>query len=222
MSSFPFSVYSFAYAPYGSISLTDTSPAQTFLEPLTYDEVRTYLKMDDLAPLDQSQKDELNGYISAARFQAESIQRRDLVRKQLDLNFDYWPTYQIQLRAPLAAVQLVQYKDSAGNAIALVANTDYVVDIAKKPGVVMPPYNRPWPSFTPWPSSAILIRFTCGYLPTDPYWLGAGSLVKKGMLLLISHWYNKRLPFERGITPGSEYAYAVSQCFATGGMTPVY
>ena len=33
----------------------------------------------------------------------------------------------------------------------------------KSPGLVAPPYNSMWKVFTPWPSSAILIRYTSGF-----------------------------------------------------------
>jgi hypothetical protein len=103
----------------------------------------------------------------AARQQAEIAQGRDLVPKQYDLSFDYWTGYHLELGSPLVSVDLVQYKDQAGTVTTMVENTDYIVDKAKRPGILAPPNNTIWPIFTPWPSSAILIRFTSGFTASD-------------------------------------------------------
>jgi hypothetical protein len=40
----------------------------------------------------------------------------------------------------------------------MLQDTDFIVDTARHPGFVSPPYNKTWPTFATWPSSAILIR----------------------------------------------------------------
>jgi len=92
------------------------------------------------------------------------------------------------------------------------------VDTARHPGFVSPPYNKTWPTFATWPSSAILIRFTSGYAANSPFWSDAGARVKNGMKLLISNWYHNRLPFEKGMAATAEYPYAVTACLSYGSL----
>src|SRR6185437_7385329 len=147
-----------ALVAYGSLNLTESSPPQSFTEVLSLDEVKSYLKVPARSPVDPGEDAELTALIVAAREQAEIAQNRDLVRKQYDLSFDYWTGYHLELGAPLVSVDLFQYKDQNGNVTVMQENTDYVVDTSKRPGIVAPPFNTTWPIFTPWPSSAILLR----------------------------------------------------------------
>src|SRR5450432_719100 len=78
-------------------------------------------------------------------------------RKQFDLSLDYWFNYRIELRDPLASVDLFQYKDSNGAVTVMAENTDFIVDTSRHPGFVSPPYYKTWPPFASWPSSAMLI-----------------------------------------------------------------
>jgi hypothetical protein len=202
---------------YGSLNLTNSSPQQSFIEPLEVDFVEDYLKIP--ARSEQSFEDDQVGmWISGAREQAEILQGRDLVRKQWDLSMDFWPCYRLEMRTPTISVDLLQYKDSNGALTTMAENTDYIVDVAKQPAIVAPPYNQTWPIFTPWPSSSILLRFTSGYSNTDPFWSGPGARIKNGMLQLISAWYGNRLPFEKGIGATNEYPYTVTSCLSYGAQ----
>lgn len=203
-----------AFDSYGSLNFTEQSPAQMFTEPLTIEDVAAYLRIS--APEGTDEANLLIGFIAGAREQAEILQQKDLVRKQFDLSFDYWPGYRIELREPLVSVDLVQYMDSNGATTVLAENANYIVDKAKGPGVIMPPYNGTWPTFTPWPSSALLFRFTSGYSCDHPFWRDAGARIKVGMKLLISQWFNNRLPFELGATVLPEYDFAVTSCLSYG------
>lgn len=206
---------------YGSLNLTVASPPQSFTEPLTLSEVKSYLKVPERSPMDEDEDNELLALISGAREQAEIMQGRDLVRKQWDLSHDHWPCHRIELRDPLISVDLVQRKDSSGVTTTLTENTDYIVDLAKHPGAITPPYGATWPAFVPWPSSALLFRFTSGYAPNDAFWNDAGGRIKNGMKLLISAWYNNRLPFEVGRVAALEYPYSVTSCLEFGALRNV-
>lgn len=205
---------------YGSLSLTESSPSQTFIEPLTVDQMKEYLSIPTEFE-DERGDDEITLLIMGAREQAEILQNRDLVVKQFDLSMDRWLGYRIDLRAQLISVDLVQYKDSTGTVTTLTENVDYVVDTARSPGAIVPMYGQFWPRFTPWPSSAILIRFTCGVLPGSAFWNDAGARLKRGMKLLISAWFDNHLPFEKGLTAASEYPYAVTSCLSQGAVPRV-
>jgi uncharacterized phiE125 gp8 family phage protein len=209
---------------FGSLNLTQSSPAQIFVEPLTVDEVLHYMRLPLSSDQDDGEVNFIQSLISAAREQAEILQGRDLAVKQYDLNLDYWVDYRIRLRAPLQSVDLVQYTDYQGNVFTLpqvqgsTALTGYMVDSSKQPGSIVPPYNATWPTFTPLPSSAVLVRFTSGYPTTDAFWNDAGARIKIGMKLLISSWYNNRLPFEIGSSSAMEFPYAVTSCLSYGSI----
>lgn len=206
---------------YGSLSLTVKSPVQSFTEPLTLTEVKKYLNLPQRSPTDSAEDDMLNGYISAAREVAEVEQGRDLVLKQWDLSLDTFWNYRIELRDPLVSVDLFQYRDSGGNQNVMVENTNFLKDTSKHPGIVTPMFNSFWPtSFTGWPTSAILIRFTSGFASTDAFWSDAGKRVKLGMLMLISGWFNNRLPYAiaRAII---EYPYGVGPLLSYGSIRRV-
>src|SRR5436309_2485850 len=132
---------------FGSLALTESSPPQSFNEILTLAEVKSYLRLPDRSPADQAEDDELTGLIVAAREQAEILQGRDLIRKQFDLSLDYWNNYRIELRDPLASVDLFQYKDSTGAVTVMVEDSDFIVDSSRHPGFISPPYNKTWPTF---------------------------------------------------------------------------
>lgn len=197
----------------GILLLTTTSPVQPFTEPLTVAEVETFLGITAPSPVDQSYVAELETFIEAAREQAELLRGDDLVEKQYDLHIDDFWTYQIELRRPLESVDLVRYRDSDGNYTTMTEGTDYIVDLSK--GLIMPPYDESWPDFTPWPSSAVLIRFTVSapqYLP---------KAVKVGMLKLISDWFNDRLPFVKGADAAEGYPARLKMLLCSGARSQV-
>jgi uncharacterized phiE125 gp8 family phage protein len=206
--------------PYGSLSLTAKSPVQSFTEPISLAQARKYLNLPERDPLDYEEEDEIETFISAAREVAEVMQGRDLVRKQWDLSLDYFYSYGIELRDPLVSVDLFKYRDSGGGYTTLVENTDYLVDATKHPGIVTPPFNSFWPGITGWPTGAVLIRFTSGYASDDAFWSDAGKRLIVGMKMLISAWYNGRLPFD-AVRDVSEYPYAVTALLGFGAQRNV-
>jgi uncharacterized phiE125 gp8 family phage protein len=219
---------------YGSLSLTESSPPQSFDEPLSLAAVKSFLNLPERSPADEAEDAMLGGFISAAREQAEYLQGRDLVLKQYDLSLDsfescggwrdthgWYASSAIQLRQPLVSVDLVQHRDSSGDYHESAENIDYVVDRAK--GLILPPYNGSWPSFTCWPSSAVLIRFTSGLAPDDVFWAaGKGKRILVGMKQLVSAWFSGRLPFEANTGgPIGEFPFSVSWLLGAGGAKRV-
>jgi uncharacterized phiE125 gp8 family phage protein len=200
-------------AGYGSLDLTVQSPPQSFQEPLSLADVASYLRIPN--SMLEAQSATLGIFISAAREQAEILQARDLVIKQWDILFDYWPSYHVKLRPNLISIDLAQYTDSTGTVWPMVEGTDYIVDFTKQPGIILPPYNSTFPTFEPWPSGSILFRFTAGVNPAAAFWADAGTRVKIGMLILISLWFSNRLPFG---TKVEEMPYAVTSCLSYGSV----
>jgi uncharacterized phiE125 gp8 family phage protein len=175
--------------PWGTLALTETSPQQSFTEPLTISEVASYLRLPDRTFVDLNDDALILDLIKGARVEAELRQRRELVRKQWDLTLDYWPGCYVELLKPLVSVDLIQYRDSAGVTTTLTAGTDYIVNTAKS--FVLPVDS--WPTFSVWPSGGVLIRFTAGYAHDSAYWQNDGAAIKAGMRELISKWYIERL-----------------------------
>lgn len=184
----------------GIISLTAQSPTQQLTEPITISEVKEYIGVPLRSPVNPREDDTILGMISTARDIAETEFGRDLIRKQQDLSLNYFFRYAIELRNPLISVDLFHYRDSNGTVTTLAEGSDYLVDLQL--GIVTPVYNAVWPSFTAYPTSAILVRFTSGYSATDVFWKDAGRRIKLGMKMLISEWYSNRLPIDKD----SEYA----------------
>ena len=217
---------------YGTLVLTTASPPQSFSEPLALDQVQQALN------LPSAQDDDLLlSMITAARILAEAAQNRALVLKQYDLTLDhFWncsPGHEqhrehwqgvynspfateIELKAPLVSVELVRYRDSDGNYTSLVEGVDYVADLSR--ALIIPPIGQTWPSFTPWPSSAVLIRFTSGMKGDDVFWSDAGQVVLGGMKYLISQWYTNRIPFEPSRGKIEEYPYSVTSLLSFGAI----
>lgn len=208
-----------ALVTYGTLNLTESSPAQSFTEPFTVAEAKTFLNLPARLEVDEEEDALIEAMIVAARESAEIIQGRDLVQKQYDLSLDYWRDYRVELRPHLASVDLVRYKDSNGATTDLVENTDFIVDTSKHPGILTPAYNHTWPAFTPWPSSAILIRFTAGLTSSHSFWSDAGARVRMGMRYLIAHWFENRNAFERGAGRDvTEFPYTVTQLLQMGAI----
>jgi uncharacterized phiE125 gp8 family phage protein len=209
-----------AYVTYGTLLLTQSSPPQSFVEPVSLEEAKDFLKVPQRSPAEPAEDALIQSLISAARSYAENEQGCDLVRKQWDLVYDYWMSYRIELPpGPLVSVDLMQYTHSDGTVTIMTEGVDYIVDKSKNPACILPPYNVMWPVFTPQPSSAILTRFTSGYAHDDPYWLGDGAVVKEGMRYLISNWYNLRLPVG---TAASEWPLTASATLKFGSRSRIY
>lgn len=207
----PFGSYGLLSA-YGTPTLTESSPPQSWIEPLTTPEAGNFLKLPESVFNEPPISDELALLISQAREQAEIYQNCDLVRKQWDIVFDYWPPCVIELRAPLISVDLAQYRNSTGTVVPLIVNTDYIVDTSKRPGVIAEPYGKTWPSFTPWPTSALMFRYTSGYAPDSIWWSDAGARIKSLMKLLIADWFSNRTVNESAVGAVPErIALALSQ-----------
>jgi len=212
---------------YGAYRLTATSPSQSFTEPIPLSEAKEFLRVTNT-----NQDLTIAGMIRAARSRAEKEQQRDLVTKQLDFTLDAFAGFEearscylvgtcgeIQLRGPLQSVDLVQYTDSDGADTVLTESTDYVVDLARD--LILPAYGKSWPFFTPAVSSAVLIRITTGLASTDPFWQDTGADVLIGMKMLITAWYQDRIPYMEG-TGLVEVPYGITTLLRRGALTRAF
>lgn len=126
----------------------------------------------------------LSALITVAREYCETITRRALATQTLELILDDFPSDYIELpKSPVQSITSIKYKDSTGTETTW---TDYVSDVDKLPALIMPEYGDSFPSFTPYPSGAVRIRYVAGHTTDIP------KSIKQAMLLLIGHLYENR------------------------------
>jgi len=93
----------------------------------------------------------------------------------------------------------IKYYDSDGLADTLTVIDDYIMEFnGQGCGRLVLPYGKTWPSFTPYPSNPIVIRFTCG-------WTAAAlvpSAIKSAILLICADLYEQRGDPVLGLTGG--------------------
>jgi hypothetical protein len=203
---------------YGEIQLTDASPPQSFTEPISALEFRNFMHLPITSPADAMEDAFILSAIAAARQALEIEVGFDLIPKQWDLHLDLllgydaiagaaYPLrfntvynigigYEIPLRYPLRSVDLFTYKDNHGVVTPMVEGTDFIVDVNRS--LVAPPWGMVWQFFTPYPTSAVLVRHTSGFSSSHPFWLNAGQMVKHFIRLLASEYFEYRVPFEPG------------------------
>lgn len=130
-------------------------------EPITKVQVKIHLRLD---PDDTSEDTQLDKWIKTARGYGEMYTRRAFGTQTWELSLDDFPYLDyIELpKAPLQSVTSVKYTDSS-NVEATMTVSDYIVDTRNEPGKVVLGYCKSWPSFTPSPVNAVIIRYVCGY-----------------------------------------------------------
>lgn len=110
--------------------------------------------------------DLLNAIITAAREHVEDIIRRAIITQTWDYFLDRFPSGN-SIKLPygnLQTVSSVKYTDSDGDQTTMTVTTEYLVETnGDQCGRIVLPYGVSWPSFTPYPSKPIVIRYVCGW-----------------------------------------------------------
>lgn len=190
-------------------------------EPISVSEACDYLLLDT-----GDQDTSVAAMIAAATRLAEASNGRYLARRTFELALDIFPggssivptgpvvpyNYSpkgaaIKLPVPLVSISAFTYKQLDGTTVTMVADTDYILNTAKEPAEVIPAAGKFWPSVDLWPASPIRIQFTAGMLPAEV----PGS-IKQGIKLLVSQWFENRIPFE-AIRFAAELPYSVRYLF---------
>ena len=184
-------------------NLTLKTPPAT--EPLTLTQIKDYLKISDYEEY-ATEDAYLTSLITAAREYCEDFQNRAYITQVWEMAMPYFPG-EIEIpKGKLQSIGSITYKNSAGVTATLTANTEYVVSARGILGRVVPAYGKAWPSFVPFPLDAVIITFTCGY--------GAASDVPEkviqAMKLLISHWFNNRVPVDQALGSAKEVEFTIS------------
>ena len=111
-------------------------------------------------------EDLLTSILTAGREHVEDITRRALLTQTWDAYLDKFPAENF-IRLPLGnlqSVEHVKYTDSDGTETTMTVDTDYLVETnGEDYGRIVLPYGVSWPSFTPYPSNPIVIRFVAGW-----------------------------------------------------------
>lgn len=164
-------------------------------EPVTLEEARLHLRVSD-----DSEDEQLDGLIKAAREYVETRIDRALMTQTIRLSLDRFPAYEIRLpKPPLQSVTSVQYIDGAG-ATQTVSASDYRVDTYTEPGRIEP--------VTVWPVAdarvaAVRVTYVAGFTSAAL----VPQTIKQAMLLLMTHWYENRSAVGR---PGGPVELAVA------------
>ena len=153
-------------------------------EPVTLSEVKAHLRVDSI--LDDTL---ITSLITVAREYIENFTKRALATQTLELILDSFPNAEyIDLPlSPLQSVTSVKYKDSSGNETTL-GSSGYIVNTDFLPGKIILAYGCSWPTFTPYPTGAIRIKYVAGHETNNPVPIS----IKQAMLLLIGHLYENR------------------------------
>jgi uncharacterized phiE125 gp8 family phage protein len=170
-------------------------------EPLSLEEVCDYLRLD----IDDDDF-YLQGLILASSRFCENFQNRAYITQSWELSMDDFSETIINLpKGNLQSISSIIYTDSANLATTLAA-TEYTYSTRGILGRLMPAYNKSWPTFTPCPLDAVVITFVCGYGTAE----SVPETVKQAMYLLISHWYENRLPLADKMTVPDELNFTIS------------
>lgn len=156
-------------------------------EPLTLDEVRTFLRVTSV-----TEDDYILNLISVARSCAEDFLNRALIQQTWTLYLRDFPSdAEIVLPlAPLSSVTSVKYYNSANRLTTLTVNTDYYVDAKSQPGRIVLPESVSWPTCYDKPN-AVEIVFVAGYGAAASAIPGR---ILQGMLMHISDMFENRTP----------------------------
>ena len=135
----------------------------------------------------------LTSHCVAAREMFESMTERTCITTTYKMYMDAFPRVIRLPRMPLQSVTSVSYYDSTDNLVVW-DSSKYSVDTKREPGRIVPKVWFPdWRVFPVYPplsyktSPKIVIEFVAGWTT-----LTLPSLVKQGLLLLASHYYENR------------------------------
>lgn len=144
-----------------------TTITQPEAEPLTLNEVKQWLRLDEIGDDDSL----ILGLITAAREKCEADTGVVLMSRTVDESFDTWPkTYTIpQYYArkielglwPVSSVSSVKYIDENGAEQTLNSSL-YTVDLTQRPARVVLNPDEVWPDIGGYPS-AVKVRYAAGY-----------------------------------------------------------
>jgi uncharacterized phiE125 gp8 family phage protein len=155
-------------------------------EPITLTDIKDHLRID--TDID-SEVEEINSYISAARRWCEHFQNRAYISQTWDWALDEWPASPFPVPLPeLQSITSITYYDTDETAATWTA-TNYIVDTYSDPGRVSLGYGLTYPTTTLRPVNGIIVRFVAGYGDAES---NIPDNVKQAIRLLVGHLYENR------------------------------
>lgn len=164
------------------------------IEPVTLASAKAQTRVDFA-----DDDDLLNGLIVAARETVEGYLRRALLQQTWTASFVRWPWCKermVLIRPPVLSVQGVHYYDASGNAQSLDAS-DYFLETNGLDGLLTIKENTTLPELDDERVMPVSVTYRAGYGTT------AGDVpqaIRQAILLLVSHWYEHRLPVVSGVS----------------------
>lgn len=146
-------------------------------EPITLAEARAQCRIE------QTLEDaSFAAYILSARQYLEAITGRAFLTQTLELTFDDFPAWEIELpRGPVASITSINYLDTAG---ATQPVTSYTLDGQSWPARLTPAFGATWPQ-TRGTAGCVAVRFVAGEAQ-------APAPIRQAMLLAVAHWNEHR------------------------------
>lgn len=172
-------------------------------EPVTVQEMAIHSRIDN-----QEEYIYLSELITTAREYCEELQNRAYMLQTWELTLNKFPPVIELPKPPLYSVESITYKDRDGAETTLDPAT-YAVDNTSFIGKIVPLTS--WPSFTPYPTNAVTVRFVCGSERVN-------SRVKHAIMLLAAHWYENREAY--GLM-NKEIGVSVSRLLGLDRVIPV-
>lgn len=156
-------------------------------EPLTLDEAKAHLRVDD-----NDSDDLITLYLAAARQNAEQFMGRALVNQVWDATFDGFPHCRTPMKlipSPVLEVEGV-FTSMVGEETEVSAET-YRLDNITAPAVLFPAGQANWPGTT---VDFVRVRFRAGYIDDDlsPQSGEVPSDIKAAILLNLGTLYENR------------------------------
>lgn len=163
---------------------TSSAPA---VEPLTKDEVKEHLRIDE----DETAEDSvIDSFIKTARRFVERIYGLRLIDQTVKMYLDDFPRCST-IKLPLGQLQSVSsitYQDT-DNTTQTVSSSDYQVDTKSNPARIALEPESTWPTVRAGELNAVTITMVCGYgssgssVPQD---------IRCALLLIVGHLYEHR------------------------------
>lgn len=176
-----------AYRPAAIVLVTTSS---TEVEPVSLQELKTYLKVDE----EDTLEDDLIGSLNtAARRRVESEVRRAMITQTFDQVMEDAPceSYVELDRSPLVSIVSIKsysdtdLTDTGGTAL---SSTGFYVDTANEPGRVVLTNGQIWPTVTR-NANGFIVRFNAGYSSGSS---GVPENLKTATKALVAYWYERR------------------------------
>jgi len=139
----------------------------------------------------------ISNLITVARQYCEAVTNRALASATYELTLDGFPDRIVLPMSPVESVTSIKYTDSDSIETTLAA-TEYIL-YTSEPATIIPAYGVSFPSFTPYPTGAVKVRFVAGYKTTGTdASLLIPEAIKQAILLIVGHFYENRQEYVVG------------------------